>query len=60
MKLLVAPNIVQLMDSTCELNCMYLVQEFCDGDLTNQIKKKGCFSEDEALIVIKDVLSGFL
>jgi serine/threonine protein kinase len=60
MKLLVAPNIVQLMDSTSDRNFMFLVQEFCDGDLTKQMKNKGSFSEDEALVVIKDVLSGFL
>lgn len=53
------PNIVQATDFFEENGQYLLVMEYVEGkELSDLIKGKGKLTEDEALLIIKDVLSG--
>ena len=61
MKILRSKNVVQLLDMFETTNNYYLIQEFCDGgDFRGFLKIKKFLPENEALLVLKDLLSGFL
>ena len=61
LKILRSKNVVQLLDMFETTNNYYLIQEFCDGgDFRGLLKFRKFLPENEALLVLKDLLSGFL
>ncbi|KRX02399.1 Protein kinase-like domain [Pseudocohnilembus persalinus] len=60
MKKLKSEYVVELIEVLETSNNYYIIQELCDsGDLRHILKKKKNLSEQEALQVLKDLLSGF-
>ena len=61
MKKLKSPNVVRVFDVVETFHDYYIIQEYCNGgDFRNLIKNKKIFSESDALIVLKGILSGFI
>lgn len=60
MKKMEHPNIVRLLDVYQTSNNLYLVTEYCEeGDLRTHIKKNRKLAEKDALLFLKDIVSGF-
>ena len=55
-----SPNIVKFIDTVESNKNYYIVQEICEGDLEDVLKKKKKLSEEEALKIMKDLLNGFI
>lgn len=62
MKVLKSPNIVELFDVMESTNNYYIIQELCDIDLENYLKKQNhrCIPEDEAIQLLTEICNGFL
>ncbi|KAK1933014.1 protein kinase domain containing protein [Babesia divergens] len=58
MKTLDHPNIVKLLEVYEDEECLYLVMEMCSGgELFDEIVRRGCFSEDYAATVMRQIFS---
>jgi calcium-dependent protein kinase len=58
LKKLTHPNIMQIFEFYEDKKNFYIITEICEGgELFDQIVKKGSFTEDEAAMVIKQILS---
>ena len=60
MKAIKSPNVVQFYDTVESNKNYYIVQELCEGDLEDLMKKKKTFNEEEALNIMKDLFNGFI
>lgn len=60
MKSLSHPNIVNLYEVLHTTNHTYIIQEYCNQqDLRKLLSQKISFSEEEAIIIFKQILEGF-
>ncbi|GIX60762.1 calcium-dependent protein kinase [Babesia caballi] len=58
MKTLDHPNIVKLLEVYEDEECLYLVMEMCGGgELFDEIVKRGCFSEQYAATMMRQIFS---
>ena len=54
------PNVIKFIEMLKTTNNMYLVYEFCEsGTLEQQLIKRTCLSESEALKILKQLLNAF-
>jgi serine/threonine protein kinase len=61
MSKLKSPCIVSLYGVLETSNNYYIIQEYCDsGDLRGLLKKGKTLKEDKALLILKDILEGFV
>ena len=55
-----SPNVISLKDLQKTPNNFYLVMEYCNGgDLDNLRDIRGRFKEEEARIILKQIVQGF-
>ncbi|CAD8105035.1 unnamed protein product [Paramecium sonneborni] len=53
-------NIIKMHFYQHNSNCTYIITEYCnEGDLADMIIKKGCISENDAVIIFLQILTGF-
>ena len=60
MKAIKSPNVVQFYDTVESNKNYYIIQELCEGDLEDLMKKKKTLTEEEALNIMKDLFNGFI
>jgi len=61
LKKIESKHVVKMIHAVQTTNNLYLVLEYCEGnDLGKKLKEVGCFSEDEACFIIKQIAKAFV